>query len=151
MQYSTLMSFGQMKDHLPVLPQLTQTWVQRSSRVISGTCKNRVKWTKISYISASGGTTRLIIANLIEHSMDSTSMVVMTPKVKVYGSKVKFSTWSNGNEIWYGESLRGYCTSGPYFWRLCAFSQKIKQLRTKYPMDLVRNVPRNSKITVLLQ
>ena len=47
--------------------------------------------------------------------------------------------------------LRGYCTSGPYFWRLCAFSQKIKQLLTKYPMDLVRNVPRNSKITVLLQ
>ena len=26
--------------------------------------------------------------------------------------------------------LRGYCTPGPYFWRLCAFSQKIKQLRT---------------------
>ena len=51
----------------------------------------------------------------------------------------------------YNNSLRGYCTSGPYFWRLCAFSQKIKQLRTKYPMDLVRNVPRNSKITVLLQ
>ena len=50
------------------------------------------------------------------------------------------------------ESLRGYCPPGPYFWRLCAFSQKIKQLRTKYPiMDLVRNVPRNSKITVLLQ
>ena len=47
--------------------------------------------------------------------------------------------------------LRGYCTPGPYFWRLCAFSQQIKQLRTKYPMDLVRNVPRNSKITVLLQ
>ena len=47
--------------------------------------------------------------------------------------------------------LRGYCTPGPYFWRLCAFSQKIKQLWTKYPMDLVRNVPRNSKITVLLQ
>ena len=39
----------------------------------------------------------------------------------------------------------GYCTLGPYFWRLCAFSQKIKQLWTKYPMDLVRNVPRNSK------
>ena len=53
--------------------------------------------------------------------------------------------------LWEGISLRGYCTSGPYFWRLCAFSQKIKQLRTKYPMDLVRNVPRNSKITVLLQ
>ena len=47
--------------------------------------------------------------------------------------------------------LRGYCTSGPYFWRFCAFSQKIKQLRTKYPMDLVRNVPRNSQITILLQ
>ena len=100
------MSFGQMKDHLPVLPQLTQTWVQRSSRVISGTCKKQGEMDKISYISASGGTTRLIIANLIEHLMDSTSMVVMTPKVKVYGSKVKvyeskvkFSTWSNGNEI----------------------------------------------------
>ena len=23
-------------------------------------------------------------------------------------------------------ALRGYCTSGPYFWKLCAFSQKIK-------------------------
>ena len=33
---------------------------------------------------------------------------------------------------------------------LCIFS-KIKQLRTKYPMDLVRNVPGNSKSTVLLQ
>ena len=48
-------------------------------------------------------------------------------------------------------NLRGYCTSGPYFWRLCAFSQKIKQLWTKYPMNLVRNISRNSKITVLLQ
>ena len=47
--------------------------------------------------------------------------------------------------------LRGYCTTGHYFWRLCAFSQKIKQLRTKYPTDLGRNVPKNSKITVLLQ
>ena len=47
--------------------------------------------------------------------------------------------------------LRGYCTSGPYFRRLFAFSQKIKQLWTKKPMDLVRNVPRNSKITVLRQ
>ena len=28
---------------------------------------------------------------------------------------------------------------------------KYKQLWTKYPMDLVRNVPRNSKTTVLLQ
>ena len=52
---------------------------------------------------------------------------------------------------WKVGPLRGYCTPGPYFWRLCAFSQKIKQLRTKYPLDLVRNVPRNSKITVLLQ
>ena len=26
--------------------------------------------------------------------------------------------------------LRGYCTPGPYFWRLCAFSWKIKQLWT---------------------
>ena len=33
---------------------------------------------------------------------------------------------------------------------LCIFS-KNKQLCTKYSMDLVRNVPRNSKITVLLQ
>ena len=32
--------------------------------------------------------------------------------------------------------LRGYCTPGPYIWRLCAFRQKIKQLWTKYPMDL---------------
>ena len=59
--------------------------------------------------------------------------------------KLSWSVW-----MWSG-TLRGYCTPGPYFWRLCAFSQKIKQLRTKYPMDLVRNVPRNSKITVLLQ
>ena len=33
----------------------------------------------------------------------------------------------------------------PYFWRFCVFSQKIKQLWTKYPIDLIRNVPRNSK------
>ena len=75
-----------------------------------------------------------------------------------------FNSWENGvrwDVILYRKSmrsksvvwfhLRGYCTSGSYFWRLCAFSQKIKQLRTKYSMDLVRNVPRNSKITVLLQ
>ena len=47
--------------------------------------------------------------------------------------------------------LRGYCTPGPYIWRLCVFSWKIKQLWTKYPMDLVRNVQRKSKITNLLQ
>ena len=34
---------------------------------------------------------------------------------------------------------------------LCIFSKKIKQPLTKYPMNLVKNVPRNSKITVLLQ
>ena len=56
-----------------------------------------------------------------------------------------YKIWGFGTE-----SLRGYCTFEPYFWRLYAFSQKIKQLRTKYPMDLVRNVPRNSKFTVLL-
>ena len=58
---------------------------------------------------------------------------------------------SNFTSLWKTFVLRGYCTPGPYFWRICAFSQNIKQLRTKYPMDLVRNVPRNSKITVLLQ
>ena len=45
--------------------------------------------------------------------------------------------------------LRGYSTPRPYFWRLCIFSQKIKHLWTKYPMDLVRNVPRNSKRPLL--
>ena len=63
---------------------------------------------------------------------------------------MKVVTWNNFC-VKHRPYLRGYCTSGPYFWRLCAFSQKIKQLRTKYPMDLVRNVPRNSKMTVLLQ
>ena len=54
-----------------------------------------------SYISTyvHGGTTRFIIANMIEHLMKSVSVVVMTPKVKVYGSKVKYSTWSYGDEI----------------------------------------------------
>ena len=47
--------------------------------------------------------------------------------------------------------VNNYVSSGPYFWRLCAFSQKINQIWTKYPMDLVRDVPRNSKITVSLQ
>ena len=31
------------------------------------------------------------------------------------------------------------------------FPRKIKQLWTKYPMDLIRNIPRNSRITVLFQ
>ena len=47
--------------------------------------------------------------------------------------------------------LRVYYTTEPYFWRLCVNSQKIKQLWTKYPMDLIRIVPRNSKITVSFQ
>ena len=106
MNYSTLILFGQMKVYSPVLPQLTQTWGQRSSRAISGTCKNRVKWTKSAIAQHLEKTTRPIIANLIKHSMDSRSMVVMTPKVKVYGSKVKFLTCSYGAEIWHGWSLR---------------------------------------------
>ena len=80
----------------------------------------------------------------------------------VFGEKLGFSSyWTLGlpytifylhRIVWkVFHILRGYCTSGPYFWRFCAFSQKIKQLWTKYPMDLVRNVPRNSKITILLQ
>ena len=60
-------------------------------------------------------------------------------------SVVKLTKWRNI------VTLKGYCTPGPYFLRLCTFSQKIKQLRAKYPMDLVRNVPRNSNITILLQ
>ena len=50
-----------------------------------------------------------------------------------------------------GKCLKGAVPPWPYFWRHCAFSQKIKQLWIKYPMDLVRNILRNSKITVLLQ
>ena len=48
-------------------------------------------------------------------------------------------------------SLKGYNTPGPLFLKiLCIFSKKKKkkQLWTKYPMDLARNVQRNSKITV---
>ena len=52
----------------------------------------------------------------------------------------------------FSTSLRGYCTPGPYFWRFCVFYQKINQLWTKYPMILIRTVPkRNSKIAVLFQ
>ena len=47
--------------------------------------------------------------------------------------------------------LRGYCTPGPYFWKICIFSQKIKQLLTKCTKDLIRNLPRYSKIAVLFQ
>ena len=66
------------------------------------------------------------------------------PKMVQKTSKMVPKMW------FFREPLRGYCTPGP-FWRLCAFSQKIKQHWTKYPMDLIRNVPRNSKITVLFQ
>ena len=33
-------------------------------------------------------------------------------------------------------AFKGYSTPGPCFLKLCAFSQKMKQLWTKYPMDL---------------
>ena len=59
-----------------------------------------------------------------------------------YTYMVQISLQNSGGKVVF---LRGYCTPGPYFGRLRAFSQKINQLRTKYPMDLVRNVPRNSK------
>ena len=54
------------------------------------------------------------------------------------------------NIVTKNEDVKGYSTPGPYFWRLCAFSQKTnkqktnKQLLTKYSMDLVRNMPKNS-------
>ena len=64
---------------------------------------------------------------------------------------LSYRLWAVTNSYVLHCFLRGYCTSGPYFARLRAFSQKIKHLWTKYPMDLLRNIPRNSKITVLLQ
>ena len=72
-------------------------------------------------------------------------------KFHSWNMKIRPSLFSLPNGKQYSNCIKGYCTSGPYFWRFCAFSQKIKQPRTKYPMDLVRNVPRNSKITILLQ
>ena len=83
---------GQIKDFLPMLPRLTQIWGHFR-------CLN--KWGQVrifSYIKASGGTNRAIIAHPIEHYMDSRFMVNLTPKVKVYGSKVKFSTRLYGDE-----------------------------------------------------
>ena len=59
------------------------------------------------------------------------------PRNTGYITFVKHESYSNC-VFFFLSFLRGYCTSGPYFWRLRAFSQKIKQLRTKYPMDLVR-------------
>ena len=75
--------------------------------------------------------------------------------IKIFKIKVNISAflaaWMFDNKPYILKiGLRGYCTPGPYFWRLCAFSQKVNNLWTKYPMDLVRNVPRNSEITVLL-
>ena len=87
-----------------------------------------------------------ILPNFILHRSGVVKNLIFEPN---FQHKSKFF-WILSNFILPG-LLRGYCTTGPYFWRLCVFSQKIKQLRTKYPMDLVRNVPRNSKITVLLQ
>ena len=51
------------------------------------------------------------------------------------------------------KSLRGYCIWDLIFEDIVyIFSQKkLKQLRTKYPMDLISNVPMNLKITVLFQ
>ena len=43
MQYSTLISFVHVEAHWPVLPWLTQTWGQRSFKVISDAWKNGVK------------------------------------------------------------------------------------------------------------
>ena len=87
------MSLGQKEDILPVLLQLTEERGQRSFRVISDTFKNRVKWTNSGisrYISASGGTTRCIIVNLIEHLMKSASVVVMTQRSKFIGQRSNF-------------------------------------------------------------
>ena len=64
-------------------------------------------------------------------------------------------TGTVGRYVWYRtqpiSTLRGYCTPGPYFWRLCVISWKIKQFWTQYPIDLLRNVQRNSNITGFLQ
>ena len=53
---------------------------------------------------------------------------------------IMFIIFQKSIKLWKSISwnLRAYCTPGPYFWRLNVFSQIIKQLRTKYPMDLIR-------------
>ena len=43
-QYSTLISSAHMEAHWPLLPGLTKIWGQRSFKLISGACKNGVKW-----------------------------------------------------------------------------------------------------------
>ena len=45
---------------------------------------------KISFIAASGGMTRPIIANIIEHSMDSTPTVVMSQMSKFMRQRSNF-------------------------------------------------------------
>ena len=81
----------------------------------------------------------------------------MTEKKRTYTNLIIFSKLIiHWNQSWKSNisttDLRGYCTPGTYFWRLCVFSQKIKPLWTKcYPIYLIRTVPRNSKITVLFQ
>ena len=57
--------------------------------------------------------------------------------------------------------IRGYCTPSLdlilpapldlVFEDFCVFYPKIKKLSTKYPMDLIKNVPRNSKISFFFQ
>ena len=56
------------------------------------------------------------------------SMQVLYPGVYVLvpvlcDGIVFYDVWCDFFQM--GLSLRGYCTSGPYFWRLCVFSQKI--------------------------
>ena len=47
--------------------------------------------------------------------------------------------------------LRGTAALELIFEDFVYFLKKIKQLWTNYPMDFIRNVPRNQKITVLFQ
>ena len=76
----------------------------RSSEVIKGSLwghkgqiSNNFKWQKEQCQLVHLGQTIEIISG---------AMVNLTPKVKVYGSKVKFWTRSYGHEIWHGWSLR---------------------------------------------
>ena len=46
-------------------------------------------------------------------------------------------------------ALREYCTSGPYFWRLCAFSQKNKANLDKVSYGSTQKYSKELKITVL--
>ena len=62
-------------------------------------------------------------------------------KVKVYGENETYIVpcWKK-HQLNY-INLRGYSTPGPYFWRLCAFSQTRKQLWTNILWIMVRNIP----------